>query len=369
MEGLKIKNLLIVQPLIASYRKDFFNEISKYFDKTIIFANLQTSNGFQSNVNGDFQKVHTPILGKREKIYYQRGIIKNIIKNKPIAIYLTADFRAIHYYLILLLSKILNIPVFPHGQGLYDKPNPSFIHRFLFKTTISLSSSYICYTQSVYDTLINIGIKSNKLSIIDNTIVNHSPITFKKKNQENKNKLLYLGRLRKGNNLKLLFEAMKILTTQGLNLSLDIIGDGEEKSELENIAKELNLDIHFLGAIYDDKTISELSKKCIAGVYPGDAGLSVVHYMSLSLVPIVHSDLAKHMGPEPSYIIHSQNGLNFIRSNKDSLASTIKIILEDDILRKNISKNAFKTFEALSKPTMAEKFIKIMQPFLSKAKV
>lgn len=361
---IKVTKLIVVQPILASYRKDFFNEISKHFDKTIIFANLQTSNGFQSNVNGDFQKVHAPILGKREKIYYQRGIIKNIIKNKPIAIYLTADFRAIHYYLILLLSKVLNIPIFPHGQGLYDKPNPSFIHRFLFKATISLSSSYICYTQSVYDTLINIGIKSNKLSIMDNTIVNHSPLTFEKKNQENKNKLLYLGRLRKGNNLKLLFEAIKILNTQGFKLSLNIIGDGDEKSELENIAKELNLDIHFLGAIYDDETVSELSKRCIAGVYPGDAGLSVVHYMSLSLIPIVHSDLSKHMGPEPSYIIHGQNGLNFIRNDKDSLARTIKMILEDDSLREKIMKNAFKTYETLSHPTMAEKFMQITKPFL-----
>jgi glycosyltransferase involved in cell wall biosynthesis len=359
--------LLIIQPLIASYRKDLYDELTNYFNVVDVYANLNAKNGFKSNVIGKFNSINTPFIGNREKIYYQVGIISAIFKNKPTAIYLSADFRALHYFIILIVAKILNIPIFPHGQSLFNKPNPSLIHRFLFKFTISLSSSYICYTKSARQTLLDIGIEPNKLSIMDNTIINNYPIE-KKEKKEIKNKLLYIGRLRKGCNLKLLFDAIKILSIENLDLSLDIIGDGEEALILKTYAKELKLNINFLGAIYDDKKISELSKEAIIGIYPGDAGLSVVHYMSLSLIPIVHSKLHSHMGPEPSYIIHGYNGFNFIRNNQDSLANCIKSVLSDKNEMKKVSKNAFETYKNLSTPTMATKLIKTMNNFIKRKK-
>lgn len=355
--------LLIVQPLIASYRKDFFDELSTHFDEVDIYSNINVDNGFKKNVQGKFNSIHTPIIGKRGKIYYQAGIISAIIKNRPAAIYITADFRAIHYFLILLIAKILRIPIFPHGQGLYNKPNPSLIHRFLFKTTISLSSQYICYTKSTYDSLINIGINPKKLSIIDNTIVNNYPIKPNER-QNLKNKIIYIGRLREGSNLELLFDALKILKNEGLELSLDIIGDGEKRAIYDEYVKKLSIDAKFYGAVYDDKKISDISRESKCGVYPGDAGLSVVHYMSLSLVPIVHNDLTKHMGPEPSYIIDNINGITFNRNDANSLAIAIKKVITNDKIYKKISYNAYETYKKLSNPSMAEKFIDIIKPYV-----
>ncbi len=359
------KKLVIIQPLLVSYRKDFFNEISEYFDKVIIFANLRASNGFKSEVQGNFEKFHTEILGKRKKLYFQKGIVFSIIKDRPTAIYLTADFRAIHYYLLLLLAKILGLPIFAHGQGLYDKPNPNVIYKILFKFTIKLSSQYICYTQSVYDSLIAIGIPKNKLSVMDNTILNHYPIQPKEKNILS-NKILYIGRLRNGSNLKLLFDAMRILKEENIEVTLDVIGDGEKRVEFEEYAKKIDIDVNFLGAIYDDKIISELSKDCKIGVYPGDAGLSIVHYMSLSLVPIVHSQLSKHMGPEPSYIENKINGVLFERENIASLVKSMKIVLQNDELREKIAQHAYTSYTQLSDPSMAEKFIKIVTPYMKR---
>jgi len=159
---------------------------------------------------------------------------------------------------------------------------------------------------------------------------------------------------------------MTILYEDNIKLTLDIVGDGEKRVELEKYANKLNLDINFLGAIYDDELISNLSKDCKIGVYPGDAGLSVVHYMSLSLVPIVHSDLTKHMGPEPSYIKNNENGLMFIRNDKNSLAKVIRKALKNQELSINLSKNAFNTYESLLSPTMADKLMHTMNPYLNK---
>jgi glycosyltransferase involved in cell wall biosynthesis len=359
------KKLLIIQPILTSYRKKLFDDLSDNFHKVDIYSIQNSGNGFKSNIQGKFNSIHTPLIGNRNKIYYQKGIIFSIIKNRPTAIFLTADFRAVHYFLILLIAKILHIPIFSHGQGLYDKPTPSLIHRVLFKTTIWLSSSYVCYTKSVYQTLVDIGIKPNKLSIMDNTILNEFPVRSEEKTNT-KNKLLYIGRLREGCNLELLFDAMRILEEDTIKFTLDIVGDGEKRVELEKYTKKLNLDINFLGAIYDDELISELSKESKVGIYPGDAGLSIVHYMSLSLVPIVHSDLTKHMGPEPSYIKDNENGLMFICDDKNSLADVIRKALKEKELSKTLSKSAFNTYESLLSPTMAEKLMNTMTPHINK---
>lgn len=359
----KSSYLLIIQPLIASYRKNLYDELSTHFDKVDIYSNTNISNGFKANVKGKFNSIHTPFIGKREKIYYQTGIVSSIIKNKPTAIYLTADFRALHFWILLFLSKLLQIPIFSHGQGLYDKPSAGIMQKLMFRVTTALSSAYICYTPSVKDSLIDIGIKPDNLFVMDNTIVNNFVVKPEDKKPLN-HRLFYVGRLREGCNLELLFEAMLILGKNGKSIGLDIVGDGAQKSYLEKLVEDLKLDVTFFGAVYDDKKISDLSKKCTIAVYPGDAGLSIVHYMSLSLVPIVHQELTKHMGPEPSYIHNTVNGLTFYRNNSSNLAQVIEKLLDDQELIKRISFAAFETYISLSHPTMADKLIEVMNPYL-----
>jgi len=360
---MKNKIIVIIQPILTSYRKKLFDELTDSFNKVDIYSIQNVGNGFKSDIEGKFKTIHTQVIGSRTKVYYQKGIILAILKNKPTAIFVTADFRAVHYFLILLVAKILKIPIFSHGQGLYNKPNPSLIHRLLFNYTIGLSSSYVCYTDSVYRSLISIGINRAKLSVMDNTIVNEFPLKPSDKSTIT-DRLLYIGRLRESSNLELLFEALKILKSKSHNVGLDIIGDGIQRSMLEDLSQTLNLDICFHGAIYDDEKITELSQNSTIGVYPGDAGLSLVHYMSLSLVPIVHDNLTKHMGPEPSYIKHGINGLTFERNDAKSLAKTIETLLGNESMIKKLSRSAFDTYMSLSKPTMAEKLIEIMKPYL-----
>ena len=167
-----------------------------------------------------------------------------------------------------------------------------------------------------------------------------------------------------GCELQLLFEAMISLKERGKIIELDVIGDGSERVKFEKLAHELSVKVRFFGAIYDDEAISELSKKSTIGVYPGDAGLSLVHYMSLSLVPIVHDNLSKHMGPEPSYINHGINGLTFKRDDSSSLADAIDFVMADENKKNTLSKGAYNTYCYLSKPTMANKLLGIMRPYL-----
>ena len=158
--------LLIVQPVLASYRKAFFDELAEKINLVEVYADLKPGDGFKSDVEGKFKRVHTPIIGKRNKIYYQIGIIKSVFKKKPSAVFITADFRSLSFWILLMLSRLIRVPVFSHGQGLYNKPNVGILHKTMFKIVMSLSSSYVCYTRSVRDSLIDVGVNTSKLSII-----------------------------------------------------------------------------------------------------------------------------------------------------------------------------------------------------------
>jgi glycosyltransferase involved in cell wall biosynthesis len=356
---MKLNELFIVQPVLASYRCHFINELSKSFDKVTVFSNLKADNGFKKNVDGDFYKVHTAFIGSRQRAYYQSGIIWPFLKNRPSCIFVTADLRAIHFWLLLFLGRAIGTKIFSHGQGLYDKPKPGFIRKALFKIIMMFSSKYVCYTNSVKNSLIDIGLKNNKLMVMDNTIKNEFCIepSIKFDKSEHIDGLLFVGRLREGSNLELLFEALILLKKKGVSFTTDIVGDGSQSIYYKELAKKSKLDVIFHGSIYEDEKISKLSERAIMGVYPGDAGLSIVHYMSLSIVPIIHNDLTKHMGPEPSYIEDGVNGLLFSRNDKNSLADKIEKILNHKELSYEVSNNAFQTYKKLSEPSMAEKLL------------
>lgn len=360
--SVKDKDLLIIQPVLTNYRKFFFDGLSRCFKLVEVYADLNPGEGFKSSVTGEFKKIHTPIIGRQNKLYYQKGIILSVLKNRPSAIFITADFRAIHYWIILVISSLLGIPVFSHGQGLYNKPRPSSIQKLMFRMAIFFSSKYVCYTETVRKSLMQAGIKSSDLSVMHNTVINACVVKPDEK-VNTKPRILYVGRLRNGSNLEVLFDAMKLLKESGNEIGLDIIGDGTERCRLQELTSCFGIDVNFFGAVYDDRVIADLSRSSTIGVYPGDAGLSLVHYMSLSLVPIVHDDLTRHMGPEPSYIKSGVNGLTFKRGDSMSLANTIEYALESkNTIRLSIA--AYKTYCSLSKPSMADKLIKIMRSYL-----
>lgn len=348
--------LMIIQPVITSYRLDFFNELATHFNDVIVFSDCISNQGFSENIDGLFKFVRTKTYGNRANIYYQTKIISYIIKEKPKLVFMTADLRALNFWAVLFICKILNILVYSHGQGLYNKPNPSSVRKFLYKSIAFLSTRYICYSSISRDSLAHIGISHSKMKVIDNVILNKHPISPIVKEPHLK-RLLFIGRLRDGCNMQLLFDAMISLRANGMNIGLDIIGSGINLNRYMCNAKKHRLDVVFHGKIFDEKKISEISKGCLIGIYPGDAGLSVVHYMSLSLIPIVHDSINSHMGPEPSYIINGTNGYTFTRNSCDSLVKVIDKALNSD--NSDVILSSFNSYQELIKKSMGKKFINI----------
>ena len=293
---------------------------------------------------------------------YQCGLISYLNEIKPDLVINFANLRYLSFWSTLIWCKFLRIPILLHGHGLYKKRNVSLFWKLIYRLILRFSSVYICYTQSGSESLLRLGLPKKKIAVAENSLINPYPVSPENKTGK-ENGILFIGRLREGCRLDWLINAVGHLRAEkNVNMNLHIIGDGVNRDIYHKISNGMSW-IKFYGPIYDMKKISKISQKCIAGCYPGNAGLSLVHLMSLSLPPITHDDMIKQ-GPEASYLLHGINGILFPhKSAQAGLISALHSIVHSPKVLYKLQVGAYRTYENLSKPSLSIRLEKIIKQF------
>jgi glycosyltransferase involved in cell wall biosynthesis len=125
---------------------------------------------------------------------------------------------------------------------------------------------------------------------------------------EGKRVLLFSGRLYAGKNVDFLLRAFAMLKRSRQDVALLIIGDGEERDRLHQLAKELELqDVHFLGEVVNPRDTAEYFSLADVMVIPGVVGLAIVHGFALGL-PLITTDCPGH-GPELDYLSEANGAI------------------------------------------------------------
>ncbi|MEC8011620.1 MAG: glycosyltransferase family 4 protein [Pseudomonadota bacterium] len=258
-----------------------------------------------------------------------------------------ADFKYMSLWFCLFFKSFFGVNVYLHGQGGYKKN--SAISRWVYVLAVYLSDGYICYTDySKHELLKKLPSSLHrKVYVCSNSLMLRGQSS---KNEVYENdSLFYIGRLRPFSGIELLLQA-----ASSNNVVVEVIGGGEDAyiRQLKQTFPKAN----FHGPVFSEQAQLDISKKCFAGCYGGDAGLSVVHYMAFGLPVIVHSSISDHMGPEPSYVKNNYNGLTFNRNDVSDLSEKINFLKNDKELQKRLSNAASETFKQLSNPSMAVQF-------------
>ena len=350
--------LMLVQPVMASYRYDYFLSLASHFDLTC-FADRRTRGGFLEECSG-LNVVHSPILeflGGR--VIFQKGVLAGVLQ-KPDFIFINANIRNITLWLLLLISRLIGVKVILHGQGLYKVEKVNLFTKLVYILAILFSTRYVCYTsisKSSLEFLPSFIFK--KLRVVNNTLINkfENPPEIKDLDVTG---VLFLGRLREGCELERLVSNVQLVNSLSRRqVHIHVIGSGDLESYYTEKYKELSF-ITFYGAIYDQEVIRDISKNCLVGCYPGAAGLSVVHYMSLSLIPLVDGDITRHMGPEPSYVKDGVNGFLFDGDVEDGISRVLLKLLRSPSLS-DISHKAYSTYEELRTPGWDQSIINLIE--------
>jgi glycosyltransferase involved in cell wall biosynthesis len=357
----EVKRVCVVQPILSNYSLPVFLELAQHCEVDLFFSPAPKELGFGDVTLPDASNLRyfpVPTLkpwGGRLGMF-QRGLLPHIFRQRerPDALLLSANLRDWTFWGAVLCGAFLGIPVHAHGHGPYKKKRISMVYRGAMRILLRLITSYICYAPAVRQSFLDHGFDDKKLTVAHNSVVNPFPVSPEEKKGSEKG-ILFVGRLRPGSNLQLLVRVVaRIRERDGLPLTLHVIGAGEEAARLREEARDRPW-VVLHGEVYDAKKIREISLDCFLGCYPGNAGLSVVHMMSLSLPVVTHNDLHAH-GPEPSFIRDGVSGILYDHTDAEqSLYQAMRRLASDPAKVGRMRHNAFADYQSLAHPSLAER--------------
>lgn len=320
------------------YRQPVYNAVAKRFSESVVCGSSSVD-----PVVSDFETTVVPVT-RRAGFSWQHGVVLFARRLAPDAVWIAADINCLSSLALTLWCKSRRIPVILHGQGLVKQSRLAPLREIMLKTWIRLATIYVGYADVCTGSLARAGVSSTKLTTIDNRL--EAPVAHNSSDLSSESGVLFVGRLRPGCEIGRLIDAVASINgTRDTPVELHIVGDGEERTAVKN-AELLYPWLIWHGEVTAEDELREIARVCAIGVYPGAAGLSVLTYMQLGLAPVVGSDLSKHMGPEPSWVLNNENGWTFDFNSPESLATVLESAFESPQLPK-VRNAAMETFNSL----------------------
>lgn len=201
------------------------------------------------------------------------------------------------------------------------------------------------------------------------SVVINNPVFINMENIENRKaiekKIVNVGRLHEQKNQKLLIRAMKLLPSEYDEYILEIYGEGELRSELEDLIDELELSncVKLLGT-YED-VVDRIKNAAVFVLSSDFEGMpnALAEAMALG-IPCISTDCRP--GGARALINSGENGIIVPVNDAEKLAGAISAILSDRELQNKFSKNAIKRMKELTPDKIYRKWEKFFLQMMNK---
>ena len=322
--------LIFIGPIWTHYRSSVVNELLKINPKSIFFgASKYLSNIAINNNNNAFNiinKTSFTIFG--HTFYWYHGLLNKMKIAKTDKIIISGfDPHMLHLIFIVLYLKYIKKNKF-YWWSHANYGNQGRFGIFFRMIFYRLASGVLVYSKPGRDMLVENGLESRKIKVINNSInfedygwLNNSLST-----DVDKDKIfnvIYIGKLIRAKKIEILIKATSILMKKEKKIYCTIIGDGNEEKLLKKLSHDEGLECHinFVGGKFGEDIYKFLLAADLL-VIPGAVGLSIVHAFSYG-IPIITSDNIKIHGPEIDLLNIGQNGDVFEGECANSLAQKI----------------------------------------------
>ena len=174
--------------------------------------------------------------------------------------------------------------------------------------------------------------------------------------------IMWCGRFLKWKHPELPVMLATRLKKEGYRFALNMYGSGEELESTKALVRDLDVEdvVSFCGNLPNQEILSEMCRHQIF-LFTSDKneGWGAVLNESMSNgCAVVASNC---IGATPFLIKDGENGLIFESENIDSLYSKVKLLLDNEALRKSISRAARKTMSKMWNPkNAADRFIQLV---------
>ena len=167
--------------------------------------------------------------------------------------------------------------------------------------------------------------------------------------------LVYFGRLIREKGVDVALRAIALVRLRGLDVRLDVIGDGPDRMSLERLAHDVLPPeaVSFLGQLEPDRTLERV-RTADAAIVPSTwsepAGYSVLEAMAIG-VPVI----ASNSGGIPE--VAAGAALLVERNSPGSLADAVGILAESATVRQEMSKRGRVLAQGHSAEAMATSYL------------
>jgi glycosyltransferase involved in cell wall biosynthesis len=318
---MKKYKVLIINPKVPVYRVPIFNEIGNNFDLTVLHSGSKIES---TSLNFIQETVSSKDIGPFN------FSLKNLHKfcNKFDVVISEGNIRYLDRAL-LALNPFRYYKWIYWGIGVsasYNKKFDSdkkldFVRHFIF----SKADANIFYSEYPISKYVKYGVDRDSLFVANNT----TAVLFDEIKEYEKDSLLFVGTLYKQKKIYELLDAYQKAAKEVKDiLPLVIIGDGEERENIESWVKSNGLSnkIEILGSIFDQNILEKYFRKALACISPGQAGLSVLTSMGYG-TPFI----TKRNAITGGEIFNISNGVDGVLYDEDDELKDIIL----DILRDN----------------------------------
>ncbi|WP_417893870.1 glycosyltransferase family 4 protein [Aerococcus viridans] len=303
-------------------------ELDKDVEQVALYDEFDTNNKFIKNIKRFFR-------------------IKQFIKNNDNTdIYIV--MLPITILLLLHFRRMIKVPIIISERGdPVTRYANSKIHYLLMKYFYPKADNYVFQTKEAKDFYANYI--NGEGTVIPNAI---NKEFFHVSNSIHKSKrIIASGRLNKQKNFELLIRSFSNILEIHPEWKLEIIGEGPERKNLEELIQTLNLQNHVFMPGYVEKVIEHLVNSSIFVMPSNYEGMpnALIEAMALGL-PSISTDC--EIGGPRFLIDDGKNGLLVPVNNQKKMTESINKLVNDPIFAERLGANA-----SLIKEQLAPKII------------
>jgi len=316
---IKTTQYSILQTCIPSYRLALFDELAqrlgnglgvvagdRFFDPTLVTAAAGRS---------WYKPCRNHFLFANRALW-QGGAALKRLTNGPLVV--EGNPRCLRTWLLLLKMRHLRIPVAVWGHALgRGAVRMAWLRRVMY----ALADSVFCYCYEERAALTKL-FPGKRVIAAGNSSVRRADCYPIASRQEDRNEILFVGRLVSAKKPMLLLRAVKIIQDGGHPIGAVIVGDGPQKTMCEDFVRSMGLrQVRFAGAQFGPRKIRELAANCFAAASSGYVGLSALDALSLGL-PVAYCP-AEPNAPEVEALVPESNALKFPCDSTQELARVL----------------------------------------------
>ena len=326
-----MKKILIQQNKLFHYRKGLFNELSKFYDVTVIHSGKKVK-----DQKDTFNEVISPTSNFLSFIY-QKSLFKQIRTNNYDSVILLFNFYYLSNFTSLIRFKQVNFILW----GPWISGNK--IQDYLRLKLMSYKYKIVLYSRKHFFEFVSLGIDKEIMYVANNTI-NVSPRNKCFLHKEKKS-LLFVGSFVCRKQLDVLVDVFNNIKNEiPADINLTLIGDGDNFSLIQKMINNygLNNRVFLKGKITDNSILAKEYNKAIISVSLGQAGLSVLQSFGFGVPFLTKKDAIS--GGETSNIINDFNGI-LCESDLSDLNNKLTLICNNIDYALKLGENAYRYYD------------------------